>query len=117
MNRAARAANNREEETMLYKDEERLSALLGRTDRAEASAVAVEMPGRRHRPEDLTPREREILDQVWGGCTNRSIAQQLGISIKTVEAHRANIMEKLNANTVADLLKIALGQAATPAKA
>jgi FixJ family two-component response regulator len=40
-------------------------------------------------------------------CSNT--APVLGISIKTVEAHRANIMEKLNANSVADLLKIALG--------
>ena len=56
----------------------------------------------------LTPREREILDQVWGGCTNRSIAQQLGISIKTVEAHRANMMKKLRASNTAQLLKTAL---------
>ena len=45
-------------------------------------------------------------------ASDRRTADDLGISIKTVEAHRANIMEKLNANTVADLLKIALGQSA-----
>ncbi|HJR76701.1 MAG TPA: LuxR C-terminal-related transcriptional regulator [Nitrospiraceae bacterium] len=96
---------------MLYKDDERLSALLARADRpdrAEGSAVAVSIPARRHRPEDLTPREREILDQVWSGCTNRSIAQQLGISIKTVEAHRANMMKKLRVSNTAQLLKTAL---------
>jgi len=39
---------------------------------------------------------------------NKQIADDLSISIKTVEAHRANIMEKLNVNTVADLLRLAL---------
>ncbi|SIQ20410.1 response regulator transcription factor [Pseudacidovorax sp. RU35E] len=60
----------------------------------------------------LTGRESQVLERIVAGRLNKQIADDLGISIKTVEAHRANIMEKLNANTVADLLKIALGQTA-----
>ena len=56
----------------------------------------------------LTSREAQVLERIVAGRLNKQIADDLGISIKTVEAHRANIMEKLNANTVADLLKIAL---------
>ena len=63
----------------------------------------------------LTSREAQVLERIVAGRLNKQIADDLGISIKTVEAHRANIMEKLNANTVADLLKIALGS--TPPKA
>jgi FixJ family two-component response regulator len=63
----------------------------------------------------LTTREAQVLERIVAGRLNKQIADDLGISIKTVEAHRANIMEKLNANTVADLLKTALGQ--NPAKA
>ena len=58
----------------------------------------------------LTGRETQVLERIVAGRLNKQIADDLGISIKTVEAHRANIMEKLGANTVADLLKIALGQ-------
>jgi FixJ family two-component response regulator len=65
----------------------------------------------------LTGREAQVLERIVAGRLNKQIADDLGISIKTVEAHRANIMEKLNANTVADLLKIALGQAQPAAKA
>ncbi len=60
----------------------------------------------------LTTREAQVLERIVAGRLNKQIADDLGISIKTVEAHRANIMEKLNANTVADLLKIALGSSA-----
>ena len=63
----------------------------------------------------LTTREAQVLERIVAGRLNKQIADDLGISIKTVEAHRANIMEKLNANTVADLLKIALGPTATVA--
>jgi FixJ family two-component response regulator len=58
----------------------------------------------------LTSRESQVLERIVAGRLNKQIADDLAISIKTVEAHRANIMEKLGANTVADLLKIALGK-------
>ncbi len=65
----------------------------------------------------LTGREAQVLERIVAGRLNKQIADDLGISIKTVEAHRANIMEKLNANTVADLLKIALGANSTAGSA
>ena len=58
----------------------------------------------------LTARERQVLDCIVAGRLNKQIADDLGISIKTVEAHRANIMDKLNAGTVADLLRLALAR-------
>jgi len=64
----------------------------------------------------LTTREAQVLQRIVAGRLNKQIADDLGISIKTVEAHRANIMEKLGANTVADLLKIALGAQQQPTK-
>jgi FixJ family two-component response regulator len=62
--------------------------------------------------EQAKGRESQVLERIVAGRLNKQIADDLGISIKTVEAHRANIMEKLGANTVADLLKIALGSSA-----
>ena len=56
----------------------------------------------------LTAREQQVLECIVAGRLNKQIADDLGISIKTVEAHRANIMDKLNAGTVADLLRLAL---------
>ena len=61
----------------------------------------------------LTSREKQVLERIVAGRLNKQIADDLDISIKTVEAHRANIMDKLNANTVADLLKIVLGNSST----
>ncbi|GAB3628258.1 NarL family response regulator [Pandoraea terrae] len=58
----------------------------------------------------LTGREQQVLERIIAGRLNKQIADDLGISIKTVEAHRANIMEKLNVNTVADLLRLALSK-------
>ncbi|MHB1324964.1 MAG: response regulator [Thermoleophilia bacterium] len=56
----------------------------------------------------LTDREREILTLVAAGHTNREIAETLFISVKTVETHKANIMEKLNLHKRAELVKYAI---------
>ena len=61
----------------------------------------------------LTAREQQVLERIVAGRLNKQIAGDLSISIKTVEAHRANIMEKLEVTTVADLMKIALTQGET----
>jgi two-component system response regulator TtrR len=53
----------------------------------------------------LTQREREVLDRVVAGRMNREIAESLDISIKTVEAHRAKLMEKLGVASVAELVQ------------
>jgi FixJ family two-component response regulator len=56
-----------------------------------------------NRIDSLTPREREVLDWVVSGTANKRIAAELGISIKTVEVHRARVMEKMAAKSVAEL--------------
>jgi FixJ family two-component response regulator len=56
----------------------------------------------------LTAREQQVLELIVAGRLNKQIADDLAISIKTVEAHRANLMQKLGARTMADLMRIAL---------
>ncbi|HET8842271.1 MAG TPA: response regulator transcription factor [Ktedonobacteraceae bacterium] len=56
----------------------------------------------------LSPREREVLRLVAEGHTNQEIADQLVLSIKTVQAHRANVMEKLGLDNVAQLVRFAI---------
>ncbi|MDP2821500.1 MAG: response regulator transcription factor [Sulfuritalea sp.] len=56
----------------------------------------------------LTPREHEVLDLVVEGLSNKAIANTLGLSAKTVEVHRAKVMEKMHARSVADLVKMAM---------
>ncbi len=57
------------------------------------------------RLEDLTPRERTVLDLIAAGHRNKTIANELDISVKTVEFHRAHLMRKLEAASLADLLQ------------
>lgn len=56
----------------------------------------------------LTSREREVLALVGLGKTSKEIAQQLGLSFKTVVAHRGRILSKLNARNTADLTRLAI---------
>jgi RNA polymerase sigma factor (sigma-70 family) len=65
-------------------------------DRAESAA----------RMQRLTPRELEVFERITNGQHNREIAEEFGISPRTVEVHRARIMEKLQARRVADLFRL-----------
>ena len=56
---------------------------------------------------DLTPREREVLECLVDGLTNKGIAQALSISPRTVEIHRAHMMEKLQADSLSNALRLA----------
>lgn len=58
--------------------------------------------------DELTPREREVLTYIAEGYTNRDIAETLVISVKTVDRHRENIMQKLNLHSRVELVKYAI---------
>jgi FixJ family two-component response regulator len=62
----------------------------------------------------LTQREREVLDLVVADKLNSEVAEALEISVKTVEAHRAKIMEKLEVDSLAELVQTALLAATSP---
>lgn len=53
----------------------------------------------------LTPREREVMELVVAGRHNREIAEELGISVRTVEVHKSRVMEKLQVDSIADLVR------------
>lgn len=56
----------------------------------------------------LTPREREVLDKLVAGRPNKVVAYELGISARTVEIHRARVMEKMQANSLSHLVRLAM---------
>src|SRR5262245_17047461 len=62
----------------------------------------------------LSPRQRRVLEGILAGLANKTIAFDLGVSTKTVETHRARLMEKLHARSFADLVRICIATDASP---
>ncbi|CRI63484.1 Transcriptional regulatory protein fixJ [Thiocapsa sp. KS1] len=60
------------------------------------------------RLEQLTAKEREVLEAIVNGSTNKAIAGSLDVSVRTVETHRANLMRKLKVHSTADLVRLTL---------
>ncbi len=95
--------------------------LLARIDACIASArKAHEVGGRyrevRVRHERLTPRECEVMQHVAAGESNKVIAAKLRVSAKTIEAHRASVMRKMRARSLAELVEMALLLKSPPGK-
>ena len=85
-----------------------LSAIEHGIDRLRRSAAEVERADEAAvRLQALTPREREVLDGLAKGLPNKTIAYDLGISPRTVEIHRANLMSKLGVKSLSEALRIA----------
>ena len=91
-------------ETVVTRVGEAIAATERRRDAGSPEALTASFPGR----ELLTPRECEVLGQIASGASNKEAGRLLGISPRTIEVHRARIMEKLNAKNAADLVRIVL---------
>ena len=70
-------------------------------------AIATELSDLRIRYETLTPRECDVMALVAAGLLNKQVAAELGIAEKTIKQHRGNIMRKMNAESLADLVMMA----------
>lgn len=107
--RRAMAAGVDDYLTKPFTAEELLAAVTGRLNRLQSLRHSPVTPSF-HKElawlrEQLTPREYEVLLLVGRGDTSRQIAERLGISVKTVEIHRSNLMNKLDANDAATLAR------------
>ena len=83
------------------------------TQRSSGSAAKAQKRCAAAKLETLTLREREVMDLVVQGRKNKQIAEELAISVKTVEAHRARAMEKMEVSSVAELVQVSLSGKST----
>jgi FixJ family two-component response regulator len=93
--------------TKPFNDEVLLTAIRQALERSRlALAQGAEMQELRGRYASLTPRERDVMALVVSGLLNKQVAGELGITESTVKAHRGQVMQKMKANSVADLVKM-----------
>jgi FixJ family two-component response regulator len=93
-------------ESVVTSVREAIEAQARRNEPGGSEVLNAQFPGR----DLLTPREREVLAKIAGGASNKEAGRQLGISPRTIEVHRARIMEKLGAKNAADLVRIVLSE-------
>src|SRR5215467_8598038 len=93
--------------TKPFNDEVLLTAIREALERSRlALAQEAEMQELRDRYASLTPREKDVMALVVSGLLNKQVAGDLGITESTVKAHRGQVMQKMKANSVADLVKM-----------
>lgn len=85
-----------------------LDALVEREARSREAVALVER---------LTPRERDVLEQLLAGHANKVIAYNLGLSARTVEIHRANMMDRLGVRSLSEAIRLAVAAGVAPAEA
>jgi RNA polymerase sigma factor (sigma-70 family) len=93
--------------TKPFRDQELLDAIHTAIEKDRGRLQrAAEVSGLRERFESLSPREREVVVLVVSGMLNKQIAAQIGTTENTVKVHRSRAMEKMNASSLADLVRM-----------